>query len=192
MSPQQAELWNGKAEEPFDPNYHKTNRHFRPRRSHGAARSTARGVGLRRRALRAGSDAAATACRSARTAPGTWTISDSREPRCGDTGSEPRWRRRVWPARRSSSRADRRVPSPPSRRAISPATWRARSASTACSVHLRKLQEIADANDGTRADGTPGYDASVDYVAKLCGTRVSTFRRRSSSGSASRRPASRR
>jgi Zn-dependent M28 family amino/carboxypeptidase len=32
--------------------------------------------------------------------------------------------------------------------------------------HLRKLQEIADANKGNRADGTPGYDASVDYVVK--------------------------
>ena len=51
-------------------------------------------------------------------------------------------------------------------------------------VHLRKLQEIADANDGSRAEGTPGYDASVDYVAQTCGTRVSTFRRRNTSGSA--------
>ena len=33
-------------------------------------------------------------------------------------------------------------------------------------VHLRKLQEIADANNDTRAEGTPGYDASVDYVAQ--------------------------
>ncbi|ULE34281.1 M28 family peptidase [Mycobacterium sp. IDR2000157661] len=33
--------------------------------------------------------------------------------------------------------------------------------------HLRRLQEIADANDGSRAEGTPGYDASVDYVAEL-------------------------
>jgi Zn-dependent M28 family amino/carboxypeptidase len=33
-------------------------------------------------------------------------------------------------------------------------------------THLRKLQEIADANDRTRADGTPGYQASVDYVAQ--------------------------
>ena len=33
-------------------------------------------------------------------------------------------------------------------------------------AHLRKLQEIADANNGTRAEGTPGYDASVDYVAQ--------------------------
>ncbi|GAC1406189.1 MAG: M28 family peptidase [Mycobacterium sp.] len=32
--------------------------------------------------------------------------------------------------------------------------------------HLRKLQEIADANKGNRAEGTPGYDASVDYVSK--------------------------
>jgi Zn-dependent M28 family amino/carboxypeptidase len=34
-------------------------------------------------------------------------------------------------------------------------------------VHLRKLQEIADANGGSRAEGTPGYDASVDYVVQV-------------------------
>jgi hypothetical protein len=34
------------------------------------------------------------------------------------------------------------------------------------SGHLQKLQEIADANGGTRTDGTPGFEASVDYVAK--------------------------
>jgi Zn-dependent M28 family amino/carboxypeptidase len=33
-------------------------------------------------------------------------------------------------------------------------------------AHLRKLAQIADANKGSRADGTPGYDASVDYVAQ--------------------------
>lgn len=33
-------------------------------------------------------------------------------------------------------------------------------------AHLRKLQEIADAHDGTRVTGSPGYDASVDYVAQ--------------------------
>jgi Zn-dependent M28 family amino/carboxypeptidase len=32
-------------------------------------------------------------------------------------------------------------------------------------AHLQKLQGIADANNGTRAVGTPGFDASVDYVA---------------------------
>src|SRR4029078_13578534 len=32
-------------------------------------------------------------------------------------------------------------------------------------AHLKKLQEIADAHGGNRALGTPGYDASVDYVA---------------------------
>lgn len=32
--------------------------------------------------------------------------------------------------------------------------------------HLSTLQDIANANDGTRALGTPGYDASVDYVVK--------------------------
>ena len=31
--------------------------------------------------------------------------------------------------------------------------------------HLKKLQEIADANGGNRALGSPGYAASVDYVA---------------------------
>ncbi|OBG71015.1 MULTISPECIES: M28 family peptidase [unclassified Mycobacterium] len=38
-------------------------------------------------------------------------------------------------------------------------------------VHLRALQDIANANRGTRADGTPGYDASVDYVAKALRAR---------------------
>lgn len=32
-------------------------------------------------------------------------------------------------------------------------------------VHLEKLSDIATANGGSRADGTPGYQASVDYVA---------------------------
>lgn len=33
-------------------------------------------------------------------------------------------------------------------------------------THLQKLQEIADANGGTRDDGTPGFAASVDYIVK--------------------------
>lgn len=33
--------------------------------------------------------------------------------------------------------------------------------------HLAELQEIADANGGNRAAGTPGYDASVDYVVEV-------------------------
>ncbi|WP_072690986.1 M20/M25/M40 family metallo-hydrolase [Rhodococcus marinonascens] len=33
--------------------------------------------------------------------------------------------------------------------------------------HLEKLQMIADDNDGNRASGTSGYDASVDYVAQV-------------------------
>lgn len=33
-------------------------------------------------------------------------------------------------------------------------------------AHLSKLQDIANASNGTRAVGTPGYDASVDYVVK--------------------------
>ncbi|MDP9168453.1 MAG: peptidase M28, partial [Actinomycetota bacterium] len=34
-------------------------------------------------------------------------------------------------------------------------------------AHLQKLADIATANGDSRADGTPGFDASVDYVAKL-------------------------
>lgn len=32
-------------------------------------------------------------------------------------------------------------------------------------AHLHRLQEIADANKSNRADGTPGFDDSVEYVA---------------------------
>lgn len=33
--------------------------------------------------------------------------------------------------------------------------------------HLAELQKIADANGDTRASGTPGYDASIEYIAGL-------------------------
>ena len=33
--------------------------------------------------------------------------------------------------------------------------------------HMQELQDIADANDDTRADQTPGYEASVDYVVDV-------------------------
>ncbi|HYZ67907.1 MAG TPA: M28 family metallopeptidase [Mycobacterium sp.] len=42
---------------------------------------------------------------------------------------------------------------------------RQRVTADAMMTHLTKLQEIADANGGNRAVNTPGYDASVDYVA---------------------------
>ena len=42
---------------------------------------------------------------------------------------------------------------------------RQRMSVDAMMTHLRKLQDIANANGNTRAIGTPGYDASVDYVA---------------------------
>ena len=32
--------------------------------------------------------------------------------------------------------------------------------------HERALQRIANENGGTRASGTPGYDASAKYVAR--------------------------
>ncbi|KAA1251190.1 M20/M25/M40 family metallo-hydrolase [Mycobacterium simiae] len=41
---------------------------------------------------------------------------------------------------------------------------RGRVSTDAMMAHLAKLQDIANANNGTRAVGTPGYEASVDYV----------------------------
>lgn len=45
------------------------------------------------------------------------------------------------------------------------ATLQKRMSADAMMAHLKKLQDIADANHGNRALGTSGYDASVDYVA---------------------------
>ena len=47
-------------------------------------------------------------------------------------------------------------------------------------AHLQELQRIADANGGNRALGTPGYDASVDYVAGVLRARATRWRPRSS------------
>jgi Zn-dependent M28 family amino/carboxypeptidase len=44
-------------------------------------------------------------------------------------------------------------------------------------AHLQELQRIADAHGGNRASGSPGYDASVEYVAgrlRAAGYRVET------------------
>jgi Zn-dependent M28 family amino/carboxypeptidase len=48
-------------------------------------------------------------------------------------------------------------------------TTELRNAVTAGAImdHLAELQKIADNNGDTRASGTPGYDASVDYIAGL-------------------------
>ncbi|MGB6209749.1 M28 family metallopeptidase [Mycobacterium sp.] len=45
------------------------------------------------------------------------------------------------------------------------AALRGRVSTDAMMAHLTKLQDIANANGNTRAVGTPGYEASVDYVA---------------------------
>jgi Zn-dependent M28 family amino/carboxypeptidase len=45
------------------------------------------------------------------------------------------------------------------------AMLRDRVTTDAMMVHLRSLQQIADAHDGNRASGTPGYQGSVDYIA---------------------------
>ncbi|MBB5163870.1 Zn-dependent M28 family amino/carboxypeptidase [Mycobacterium sp. AZCC_0083] len=44
-------------------------------------------------------------------------------------------------------------------------TLEQRVSTDAVMAHLTKLQQIADANGGNRAAGTPGYEASVDYIA---------------------------
>ncbi|MBO0865545.1 MAG: M20/M25/M40 family metallo-hydrolase [Mycobacterium sp.] len=44
------------------------------------------------------------------------------------------------------------------------AALRQRVRTDAMTAHLSKLQDIASANGNTRAVGTPGYDASIDYV----------------------------
>nr|WP_232000741.1 M28 family metallopeptidase [Mycobacterium kyorinense] len=60
--------------------------------------------------------------------------------------------------------------SPDSRPAVSSSAanfasaLRERVGTDAMMAHLKKLQDIAGANDNTRAVGTPGYDASIDYV----------------------------
>jgi Zn-dependent M28 family amino/carboxypeptidase len=46
------------------------------------------------------------------------------------------------------------------------ASLKGRVTTDAMMAHLKKLQEIADANGGNRALGSKGYDASVDYVAQ--------------------------
>ena len=45
-------------------------------------------------------------------------------------------------------------------------TIRNKVTTDAMMAHLTKLQDIANANNGTRAVGTPGYEASVDYVVE--------------------------
>jgi Zn-dependent M28 family amino/carboxypeptidase len=43
-------------------------------------------------------------------------------------------------------------------------TLRNKVTTDAMMAHLSKLQDIANADNGTRAVGTPGYEASIDYV----------------------------
>ncbi|KAA0102026.1 amidohydrolase [Mycolicibacterium sp. P1-18] len=61
------------------------------------------------------------------------------------------------------------APAPTSSASSSPdfaVTLKDRVTTDAMMGHLKKLQEIADAHGGNRALGTPGYDASVDYVVQ--------------------------
>ena len=44
--------------------------------------------------------------------------------------------------------------------------WATEAAPSGPAVHIAALQEIADANGGTRGSGTPGFDRSAEYVAE--------------------------
>lgn len=57
-------------------------------------------------------------------------------------------------------------PGPPSLPASLGYTLAAKVTAEAMLTHLRALQDIATAHNGNRAEGTPGYDASVEYVVK--------------------------
>jgi Zn-dependent M28 family amino/carboxypeptidase len=60
--------------------------------------------------------------------------------------------------------ADKARPPKPTSAPDFAAALHGRVSTDAMMAHLAKLQDIAKANGNTRAVGTPGYDASVDYV----------------------------
>ncbi len=66
--------------------------------------------------------------------------------------------------RSSTSTRDRAAPAPQPDPGL-PARLVADVTGAGALVHLIELQRIAEANGGNRALGTPGYDASVEYVA---------------------------
>jgi len=49
-------------------------------------------------------------------------------------------------------------------RGSTPAALRAAVTAEGIRSHLAAFQTVADRHDGNRAAGTPGYDASVDYL----------------------------
>lgn len=55
----------------------------------------------------------------------------------------------------------------PSPGAVEPIELAGKITVDAMFTHLRKFQDIADSHGGNRATASPGYDASVDYVAQL-------------------------
>lgn len=56
--------------------------------------------------------------------------------------------------------------SPPAPAALSARELAEKVTADGMYAHLEKLSDIAAANGDSRADGTPGFDASVDYVAQ--------------------------
>ena len=171
-------VWGGQADQPFDPNYHKADRHARQHRRDGDADPRQRRRPTRSACTRR-INGAATEFRSARTAPAT---------------ADRVMRRLVGRGAAAGGGAGGVVfvEHPGARAGDLGPELAGKVTIDGVYRHLVKLQEIADANDGNRADGSPGYQASVDYVAQTVARQgVSTCRRRSSSGSPAPRAASR-
>ena len=150
----QAKLWGGEADKPFDPNYHKstdTLDHIDRTALEIQGRGVAYAIGLYAQ------DLSRAQRRSRPRRP---------HPARGDGRHEAA--AALAPCTRAVVVAA--CSSPP--QAPQPSADPARELAGKVTVdgmyaHLHKLADIATANGNSRADGTPGYDASVDYVAGM-------------------------
>ncbi len=162
--------WGGQANEPFDPNYHKptdTLDHI----DRDGARDQRRRGGIRGRASTRRIRAAATACRSATTAPGTCSNHEGHgrgHGRCGGGADVVFVHRRPHPHQ------------------TCPANWPARSAPTACTRTCASCRRSPTPTGATGPKARPATTPAWTTSRRCCGTRVSTSRHRSSSGSSAR------
>ena len=155
-----------KANEPFDPNYHKktdtvtTSTETRSgSTAPGSATSSASTPKI---------NADATVSRFARTALGTYSRSRDGAGSCSGARRRSAAARRLFVGAKAALRPR-------------PQSWPDRVGVDAMFVHLRKLQEIADANNGTRADGTrattPASSTSQDAARQRVRRQTPEFER---------------
>ena len=155
MSDDQAKLWGGTADQPFDPNYHQktdTLDHIDRTALGINGGGVAYAVGLYAQDLGGHNGV----------------------PTHGGPHASRAHQAMIRPAGRGSAARDRTAGGLLVAAAGSPRLphriWvmdlAAKVTAERMFTHLHALQNIANANKGNRADGTPGYDASVDYVAK--------------------------